>query len=326
MKVLISGGAGFIGSTVASALADAGVEPVVLDNLSTGHVEYVRDRTFYHGDIADGSLVDKIFAEHDIAVVIHAASLVTVWDSVTDPLRHYRENVGKGVDFIGHLLRNGCQRLIFSSSASIYGTTPAVAVDESYPLAPGSPYARSKVMMERLLEDSASAYGLGVLALRYFNPIGADPRARSGAAADATHVLGRLIEAAGSGEPFTVTGDDWPTRDGTGVRDYVHVWDLALAHVEAVRRFDGIFSDRAGAPFLPVNLGSGHGTTVLELVAAFESATGQQVSVRFGPRRDGDLPGGYAAGERACDVLGWRATRPVAEGIRDALHWASVRD
>jgi UDP-glucose 4-epimerase len=186
VKVLIAGGAGFIGSTVASACLDAGITPVILDNLSTGRAEFAGDRIFYRGDIADGALVDRIFAEHsDITAVVHAAALIVVPESVEQPLRYYEENVGKSIDFIGHVLRNGVTRYLFSSSAAIYAPGGDFSVDENSPLDPGSPYARSKVMMEEILADTCAATALRGVSLRYFNPVGADPQLRTGPPATA---------------------------------------------------------------------------------------------------------------------------------------------
>ena len=181
MKVLIAGGAGFIGSTISSACLDAGINPVILDNLSTGRAEFARERIFYPGDISDGPLIDKIFTEHpDIDAVVHAAAAIVVHESLEQPLRYYRENVAKSVDFIDHVLRNGATRCVFSSSAAIYAPGPDFAVDETSPLSPASPYARTKLIMERVLQDTAAASLLRTLSLRYFNPIGADPQLRTG--------------------------------------------------------------------------------------------------------------------------------------------------
>lgn len=181
MKVLVAGGAGFIGSTVVSACLDDGLVPVILDNLNTGRREFTRDRIFYQGDIADGALIDRIFADHpDITAVVHAAALIVVPESVAQPLRYYRENVGKSVDFLDHLLRNGCQRVLFSSSAAIYRPGEDFSVDENSDLEPTSPYGRTKAMLETILADTAAATDLRALSLRYFNPIGADPTMRTG--------------------------------------------------------------------------------------------------------------------------------------------------
>jgi UDP-glucose 4-epimerase len=325
MKVLISGGGGFIGSTIASACLDANMSPIILDNLSNGRHEFVQGRMFYRGDIADERLVDQIFSEHpEIEATVHCAALTVVPESVTDPLRCYRENVAKSISFIESVVRNGCGRLLFSSSAAIYRPADDCAVDEDSPIAPVSPYGRGKAMIESVLADASRAYRLRVLSLRYFNPIGADPAMRTGpTAARPSHVLGKLIRAAEGGTPFLITGTDWPTRDGTGIRDYVHVWDLARAHVLALHRFGTVAP--AGERYEAINLGTGTGVTVRELVASFEAVLGRPLDVREAPRRAGDTAGAYTRVERAAEMLGWRATRSVTDGIRDSLRWARRR-
>ena len=255
MKVLIAGGAGFIGSTVASACSDAGISPVILDSLVTGRREFAAGHAFYQGDIADGRLIDRIFAEHpDIGAVIHCAALIVVPDSVADPVGYYRANVAGSLEFTAHLLRNGCPRLIFSSSAAIYRASEDLSVDEESAIDPQSPYARTKAVCEAMLADIAAAEPIRVLSLRYFNPIGADPRMRTGLQLRRpTHALGKMIQAYEDGVPFQITGTDWPTRDGSGIRDYIHVWDLATAHVAALTRFDAL-----PGPVIAINLGSGY--------------------------------------------------------------------
>ncbi len=322
MKVLIAGGAGYIGSTVGSACCDAGIEPVILDSLVTGRREFAAGRAFYEGDIADGPLVDRIFAEHpDIGAVIHCAALIVVPDSVADPVGYYRANVAKSLDFAAHLLRNGCRRLIFSSSAAIYRAGDDLAVDEDSPVDPQSPYARTKAVCEAMFADIAAAHPIRVLSLRYFNPIGADPRLRTGLQLPRpTHALGRMIQAAEDGTPFLVTGTDYPTRDGTGIRDYIHVWDLAAAHVAALSAFDGL-----PGPAAAINVGTGRGTTVRELLAAFNAVAGRPVEARDAPRRPGDIAGAYTRIDRARRLLGWRPRYDIADGIRHSLQWAAVR-
>ncbi len=300
MKVLITGGAGFIGSTVASACLDAGIVPVILDDLSTGRESFAAGRHFYRGDIEDAALLDRIAADHpDIAIAIHCAAKIVVPDSVRAPLDYYEANVGKTIELLRNLRRNGIDRVIFSSSASVYGADDGGAVMEEDAVVPSSPYARTKAIVEQILADSAAAGELRAIALRYFNPIGADPHSRSGLAhRDPSHVLGLLISAHRRGRAFTITGVDWPTRDGSGLRDFIHVWDLAQAHVRAVERFDAVTADE---PFRVINLGGGTGTTVRELVAAFERVTGAPVDVRIGPNRPGRRRGclrGRAAGGR----------------------------
>jgi UDP-glucose 4-epimerase len=317
MKVLIAGGAGFIGSTVSSACLDNGITPVILDNLSTGRAEFV-----------DGPLIDKIFAEHaDIEAVVHAAAVIVVPESVEQPLRYYRENVSKSVDFIEHVVRNGCTRYLFSSSAAIYAPGEDFSVTETSSLRPGSPYARTKVVMETVLEDCTAAYPLRVLSLRYFNPIGADPQLRTGLQTRRpTHLLGQMIMAAENDQEFLLTGVDWPTRDGSGIRDYIHVWDLALAHVQALRRFDQLLPIDGSPKYEVINLGTGNGTTVKEFVAAFNAVAPTPLRVRETGPRPGDVVGSYTRTDKARAALDWEPHYSIADGIRDSMRWSAVRD
>ena len=323
MKVLIAGGAGYIGSTVASACSDAGVTPVILDSLVTGRREFTAGREFFEGDIADGTLIDGIFTEHpDIYAVIHCAALIVVPDSVADPVGYYRANMAKSLDFAAHLLRNGCERLIFSSSAAIYRAGEDLTVDEDSFVDPQSPYARTKAVCEAMFADIAASQPIRVLSLRYFNPIGADPKMRTGLQlARPTHALGKMIQAQQEGVPFVITGTDWPTRDGTGLRDYVHVWDLAAAHVAALTRFDVL-----PGPATAINLGTGTGTTVRELLAAFNRVADRPVEVREAGRRPGDAAGACSRIDRAERLLGWRPRYDLAEGISHSLQWAALRN
>jgi UDP-glucose 4-epimerase len=323
VKVLVAGGAGYIGSTIASACLDAGITPVILDSQVTGRREFAAGREFYAGDIADGMLVDRIFAEHgDIYAVVHCAALIVVPESVADPIRYYRANVTKSLDFASHLLRNGCRRLIFSSSASIYRAGDDLTVDEDSPIDPQSPYARTKAACEAMFADIAAAQPIRVLSLRYFNPIGADPKMRTGLQlARPTHALGKMIQAQEEGVPFTVTGTDYPTRDGSGIRDYVHVWDLATAHVSALGRFDAL-----PGPATAINLGTGRGTTVRELLDAFNRVTDHPIEARDAGRRPGDVVGAYTRIDRAERLLDWRPLHGIDDGIRHSLQWAATRD
>jgi len=325
VKVLITGGAGYSGSTVASACVDAGITPVILDNLATGRREFALDREYYEGDIADGALLDKVFGEHpDIDAVVHCAALIVVPDSVSDPIRYYQWNVAKSLELLQHLLRNGCHRLLFSSSAAIYQAGEGGSVDEDSPIVPLSPYGRTKAVCEGMFADIAAGTPLRVLSLRYFNPIGADPQLRTGLQTRyPSHALGRLIQAHQAGEPFQITGTDYPTRDGSGIRDYVHVWDLAAAHVAALQSFDAALD---GATSLAINVGTGTGTTVRELVAAFNTVVSRPVAVAEAPRRPGDPAGAFTRSNRARRLLGWEPTHTIAEGIADSLRWAEVRD
>ena len=325
MKVLVTGGAGYIGSTIASACLDAGITPVILDSLVEGRREFVRDRIFYEGDIADGALIDQVFADHpDIEAVVHCAALIVVAASVADPVRFYEWNVAKSLQMVRHLLRHNCHRLVFSSSASIYKPDDSYTVTEESAIQPNSPYAGTKAVCEQMFADIAASTPIKILSLRYFNPIGADPKLRTGLQTKhPTHVLGKLVESHTTGVPFPITGVSYGTRDGSGIRDYIHVWDLANAHVAALTKFDEVLGD---ASAMPVNVGSGNGVTVRELVAAFNSVVGTPLTVVEAPARPGDVPGVYTRSDRARELLGWAPAYSIAEGIEHALAWAQIRD
>ncbi|MGH3866109.1 MAG: NAD-dependent epimerase/dehydratase family protein [Pseudonocardiaceae bacterium] len=269
-------------------------------------------------------MIDRILDEHpDIAAVVHCAARIVVPQSLAEPLAYYDNNVVGTVRLVQHLLRHGVHRFLFSSSASIYRPGADLTVDEFSPIAPCSPYARTKAMAEQILTDVAEATELRVLSLRYFNPIGADPQLRTGLQImEPTHALGRLIIAYSTGGPFTITGTQWPTRDGSGIRDFVHVWDLARAHVSALQRFD---TAMVGETHLAINLGTGNGTTVRELVKAFQDVTGSRMTVLEGPPRPGDVVGCYTRTARAVALLHWRGQKSLADGVRDALAWAQRR-
>lgn len=332
MKILVTGGAGYIGSTICSALEDNGHTPVILDSLITGRPEFTRGRIFYQGDIADRAMLERVFQEHpDIFATIHCAALIVVPESVEKPYEYYRENVGKSLELFHTLKDLGYGRVVFSSSASIYDVVPGYMVTEAAPLRPSSPYARTKYMMEMILKDFSTAYAnMYGIALRYFNPIGADPQMRSGIhVKNPSHVLGKLVDVAlGKLPAFEITGVNWPTRDGTGIRDYIHVWDLAMAHVQAVEQFSQIF-ERAGSPetrYVVINLGTGHGVTVHELVTAFEKVYGREINKVERPPRPGDVAGAYANADTAKALIGWEARLPIEQGIADALRWGEVRE
>jgi UDP-glucose 4-epimerase len=328
MKVLVTGGAGYIGGTTVRALSKSGHVPVVLDSLVTGRPEFARGTAFYVGDVADRQLVRRIVDEHpEIDATIHMAARIVVPESVAHPYEYYRDNVAKSLELFDELAALGKTRLVFSSSGSLYAPTPGTPVAEDAVLEPGSPYARSKRMIEMALEDIASATDLRGVVLRYFNPIGSDPDLEVGVQSrNPSHVLGRLVMAARGDIPvFTITGTDHPTRDGTGIRDYIHVWDLARAHVAAVEHFDEVI-DRAGSPSVVINVGTGQGVTVRELITAFERVSGQRVRVKEAPPRAGDAVGSFAAVDRAADLLRWRAELSLDDAIASALAWGERRD
>lgn len=331
MKVLVTGGAGYIGSTVCSALLDRGHEPVILDSLVTGREEFTKDRIFYKGDIADKEILERIFKDHpDIKHAIHFAALIVVPDSVSNPYGYYTENVAKSLELFKNLNRLGCKNIIFSSSASIYDDVDNFMVTEKSPLNPRSPYARTKFMMEMILKDFCDAYDMKGIALRYFNPIGADPNMRSGVHVKfPSHVLGKLVDTAlGRNPVFQITGVNWPTRDGSGIRDYIHVWDLAKAHVKAIENFEEAFkkSENPDGHYLVINLGTGNGVTVKELVSAFEKVYNQKINKEETDPRPGDVAGSYCNADTALKLLGWKAEKSIEDGISDALKWGEIRE
>jgi UDP-glucose 4-epimerase len=327
MKVLVTGGAGYIGSTTAKALEQAGHTPVLLDSLLSGPRAFVRDRVFYEGDIADRGLLTRIVREHpDLEATIHMAARIVVPESVAHPYDYYRDNVAKSLELFDQLVQLGKPRVLFSSRASLYATVDGFEVHEDSPLDPPSPYARTKRVMEMALTDMAAATDLRAIILRYFNPIGSDPDLESGIyAREPSHVLGQLVMAAqGQKDAFTITGTDLPTRDGTGIRDYIHVWDLARAHVKAIEDFDTVLK-RVEQPSTIVNIGTGSGVTVRELVAAFETVYGASVPLREAPPRPGDAVGAFANVDKAADVLGWHSSLTIEDGIASALAWGKRR-
>lgn len=325
LKVLVTGGAGYIGSTVVSALADAGHAPVVLDSLVQGQAEFAAGHPLYVGDIADGVLLERIFREHpDIGVLMHFAARIDVEESTRLPALYYTENLCKAAVLLEGALSHGVRRVIFSSTAAVYqGGDGSQGLTEAATLEPLSPYARSKLMFEGVLADVCAQFGASAVALRYFNPVGADPAFRSGPyKSDPSHILGKLtkLAAAGGGE-FVINGNDYPTRDGTPVRDYIHVWDLARAHLAAL----GYVTREQQPGCTVLNVGSGWGVTVQEFVDAFLTVSGVDLRVRVGERRAGDTAGAYADTRRAAELLGWHPELDVERGIRDALAWQASR-
>lgn len=321
MKILITGGAGYIGSTIASLCTDAGVTPLILDDFSKGLKTFAAQHTYYEGDIADKDLIARICTEHpDIYACIHCAAKIVVPESVEEPLAYYNNNVAKSISLLEALVAGGVRRFILSSTASMYKPGEDLMVNEDSELDPQSPYAASKYLLERILKDTAASGALEVIALRYFNPIGADPKLRTGLQnPKPSHALGKMIEAHKEDKPFTVTGVDWPTRDGSGLRDYIHVWDLAKAHLAALQCFEEIMKQSKHKGYEVINLGTGQGTTVFELAQAFGEASGKELQITKAEARLGDVIGCASRCDKAERLLGWKAELSIADGVRSAL-------
>jgi UDP-glucose 4-epimerase len=301
--VLVTGGAGYIGSHAVLALADAGWPVAVIDNLTTGFRWAVPDRVpFYDGDIEDGELLARIFAEQGTGAVMHFAGSVVVPESVVDPLKYYHNNTAKSRALIAAAVAAGVPHFIFSSTAATYGTPEVSPVAEDCPQVPINPYGMSKLMTEAMLADVAAAHPLNYGALRYFNVAGADPQARTGqSTAGATHLLKVAVEAAlGKRGHVDVFGSDYQTADGTGVRDYIHVSDLAAAHVLTLEALIAE-PDRS----LTMNCGYGRGFSVLEVLDAVDRATNAGIERRMGPRRAGDPDSLISDNSRIKATLPW---------------------
>ena len=311
MRILVCGGAGYIGSHMAKWLAAHGAEPVVLDNLSTGHREAVRFGPLVEADLLQPDTLDAAFARGPFDAVMHFCARSLVGESVRAPLDYYDNNVTGTLHLLQAMRRHGVDRIVFSSTAAVYGIPRAARIDETHPLAPINPYGAGKWMAERILADAAAAHGLRSVALRYFNAAGASPDGDIGEShAPETHLVPNALRAAlGTGPALQVFGDDWPTADGTCVRDYVHVDDLAQAHWQALAYMDA----HPGAHAF--NLGNGHGFSVREVIAAVRDATGLAVPHAIAPRRDGDPPVLVAASDRARALLGWSPRYPELDRI-----------
>lgn len=325
--ILVTGGAGFIGSHTCVALAQAGYTPLLLDNLCNSdrrvlqRLERITDRPFelVEGDVRDGALLDRLLAQRQVAGVVHFAGLKAVGDSVADPLTYYDNNVFGTVTLLGAMRRAGVNRFIFSSSATVYGDPESSPIPESAPFAPANPYGQSKRMVEDILADLHRAEPHWAIArLRYFNPVGAHESGLIG-----EHPQGRPNNlmpfvcqvAVGLREQLVIHGTDYPTPDGTGRRDYLHVMDLAEGHVAALRHA------LQGPGLLTVNLGTGQPLSVLQVLRAFEQACGRPLPHAFGPRRPGDVPEYWADPALAEATLGWRARRDLAAMCADSWRW-----
>ncbi len=329
MHVLVTGGCGYIGSHTVVELIDAGHRVTVVDNLVNSSAESLRrvERItgarvgFAELDVRDRNRLDALFAASGFDAVIHFAGLKAVGQSVAEPLRYYDNNIGSTTSLVETMAAHRVGRLVFSSSATVYGDPASVPVTEDAVIAPANPYGRTKAMIECILADvAATGAPWQVSLLRYFNPVGAHPSGEIGE--DPTGVPNNLLPfvaqvAVGRRPELAVFGDDWDTPDGTGVRDYLHVVDLAAGHLAALEHLPALGGCEA------VNLGTGTGLSVLEVLAAFEEATGRRVPYRVAPRRPGDIATCYADVTLAARRLDWKATRSFATACADAWRWQS---
>ncbi|MCP3465037.1 MULTISPECIES: UDP-glucose 4-epimerase GalE [unclassified Bradyrhizobium] len=319
MTVLVTGGAGYIGSHTVLALAEAGEDVVVIDDLSTGFSAYLPEGVpLFIGDAGDENLVEGVIAQHNIESIIHFAGSVVVPESMRDPLGYYRNNFMTARNLLNVAVKRGINRFIFSSTAAVYGNPDQVPVPEHAPTRPLSPYGSSKLMTEIMLHDVASAYGMQYVTLRYFNVAGADPQARIGlATVGATHLLKIAVEAAtGQRAKIDVFGTDYPTPDGSCIRDFIHVTDLSQAHRSALAYL------RRGGASTTLNCGYGRGYSVLETIDAVRRVSGRSFAVQYAPRRPGDIMTMVADTSRIRSVLDWQPQYENLETIAaHALAW-----
>ncbi|MBR1633979.1 MAG: UDP-glucose 4-epimerase GalE [Lachnospiraceae bacterium] len=330
MKILVTGGAGYIGSHTCVELLNAGHEVIVLDNLSNSSEKSLdrvreiagKDLVFYKGDIRDRACLEKIFSQDGIDAVIHFAGLKAVGESVEKPWEYYENNIAGTLTLVDVMRQNGCKNIIFSSSSTVYGTPEEIPVTEQTPKGTcTNPYGWTKSMLEQILSDIQKADPQwNVILLRYFNPIGAHPSGKIGENPNGipNNLMPYITQVAvGKLEKLGVFGDDYDTPDGTGVRDYIHVVDLAIGHVAALRKVQ----ENAGLKVY--NLGTGVGYSVLDIVKNFEEATGQKIPYEIKPRRAGDIAANYADASLAKEEMGWEAQFGIREMCADSWRWQS---
>ena len=318
IKILVVGAAGYIGSHMVKMLALEGFTPITLDNLSGGRLEAVTHGELIIGDIADRTMLNEIFAAHDIQAVMHFASLIQVGESVTHPARYYRNNVSATLNLLDAMVDHGVEPIIFSSTAAIFGNPCYTPIDEQHPTAPINPYGRGKWMVEQMLSDYEAAYGLRSICLRYFNAAGADPEGELGECHEPeTHLIPLVLQvASGRRDKIVINGADYETPDGTCVRDYIHVHDLCKAHLLALRQL------LAGGTCGRYNLGNGQGFSITEVIKTVERVTGHIIPKEYGPRRVGDPATLVADSARAHKELGWQPQFPQLETIvQHAWQW-----
>ena len=332
-KILVTGGAGYIGSHTCLALHEAGYEVVIYDNLSNSSFEAIQRVSnligkpidFIEGDIRDTDSLTKVFSEHQFFGVIHFAGLKAVGESVAKPLMYYDNNVSGTIALLEVMAECEIKNLVFSSSATVYGDPETLPIDENSPRSSTNPYGQSKLMVEHMLEDLAvSDESWNLIPLRYFNPVGAHPSGQIGE--DPNDIPNNLMPyvsqvAVGKLDTLSVFGNDYATVDGTGVRDFIHVTDLAQGHVAALNY---LRQQSQSLGFLPINLGTGKGTSVLELVRAFSAVSGKDIPFQFAGRRAGDIASCYASADKAKTLLGWEASLSITDMCQDTWRWQSM--
>lgn len=316
-KVLVAGGAGYIGSHTCMKLAESGYEPVVFDNLTNGHEEFVRWGVLERGDIRDPARIAEVIEAHKPVAILHFAALIEVGESVKNPVAFYENNVIGSLNLLQAAINGGVKHVVFSSTCATYGLPETETLDETHGQKPINPYGRTKWIVEQAINDYSALVGLTAVILRYFNAAGADFEGRIGEwHKPETHAIPLAIEAAlGRRAGFKIFGTDYPSRDGTCVRDYIHVLDLADAHVRAV---DYLL---AGGKSEAINLGTGVGTTVRELLDTITAVSGRAFPFEEAPRREGDSTILVADNKKAAEVLGWKPTYGIEDIVRSAWNW-----
>ncbi len=302
MSILVCGGAGYIGSHINKLLAQKGYDTIVYDNLIYGHREAVKWGKFVEADLCDRTALDRVFSENKIDAVFHFAAFAYVGESVTEPAKYYFNNVCNTLNLLETMRAHGCDKIIFSSTCATYGIPEKLPITEDMPQNPINPYGATKLMVERIFKDYCTAYGLKYVALRYFNAAGADPDCEIGENHNPeTHIIPLVLDAAYGKRPdIKVFGSDYPTRDGTCIRDYIHVTDLADAHLLALE-----YLNKGGESGF-FNLGNENGTSVLEVIDSVKRVTGKDFKVTLAPRRPGDPPTLVGSSKRAQEILGWK--------------------
>ncbi|MFH1441417.1 MAG: UDP-glucose 4-epimerase GalE [Candidatus Omnitrophota bacterium] len=321
-NILVIGGAGYIGSHMARLLLETGFNTVIFDNLSTGYKEFIpKKAAFIKGDLREEKNISKAFSKYSIDTVMHFAASSLVGESVRDPLKYYENNVYACVNLIKAMIEHKVKKFIFSSTAAVYGKPETVLIKEDNTIKPANPYGRSKRMIEKILEDIAQTGDLTYITLRYFNAAGAHPSAEIGEKHNPeTHLIPNILKTAkGAKKELVIFGNDYPTKDGTCVRDYIHVQDLCLAHLLALKALNNKIKNEV------FNLGSGNGYSIKEVIEIAQKITGKKIKTKTGPRRPGDPVKLVASAQKAKEILGWQAQYGLEEIIRTAWEWEKKR-